>query len=203
MPGLDTYRRMLRRGAGSGNGRITIGQARKEDSDLLMECTWDRDIESREAYLFDYFHDPEPWKMRKIVPDERYPQPVDVKFIVSSYQSMDKDQVAYHLQFRPGEKLRFEEGDEYYYYETDYRGKYDAQYPVGMYAVIPNDDGEYEKWIICMKEKGNQFIKYLILPVNYYFHWVEDNGGKRVLRKMLGTTRSQNSYNSGYENCSL
>lgn len=196
MPSFESYKLMLTHGntAGDGKGCATIGEVLKSNSDMIMEETWDRDLASRKAYLFDYFHDPEPWKMRNIVPDDRYPKPTDVKFIINTYQSMDKDQVAYHLQFRPSEKLSFNDDDEYYYYETDYRDKYDAQYPIGMYIIIPNDCGEYEKWIICAKEKGNQFIKYLILPCNYYFHWVEDNGSERILRKMCGITRSQNSY---------
>lgn len=55
----------------------------------------------------------------------------------------------------------------------------------------------YHKWIICARQIGNQFQKYLILPANYRFSWVETNGNKRVIRRVWGATRSQNSYNSG------
>ena len=57
---------------------------------------------------------------------------IDAKFIVSSYGSIDKDQVAYHLMFRSSQPIEFEPNDELYYYETDYRKRYDMRFPVGL-----------------------------------------------------------------------
>jgi hypothetical protein len=122
---------------------------------------------------------------------------IDAKFIVKSYQSLDKDRVEYYLQFRPSQKIEFDEGDELYYFETDYRRKYGNEFPIGMMCDIPDDNGIYHKWLICEKEIANQFPKYLVLPVNYYLTWVERNGQDRVLREMWCVLRSQQSYTIG------
>ena len=61
------------------------------------------------------------------------------------------------------------------------------------YVPIIDENGVYHKWIICARQIGNQFQKYLILPANYRFSWVETDGNKRVIRRVWGATRSQNS----------
>ena len=35
----------------------TIGQQVKEESDWLMEQSWDGDVASKVCYIYDYFHD--------------------------------------------------------------------------------------------------------------------------------------------------
>ena len=66
-----------------------------------------------------------------------------------------------------------------------------------MYLDIPDEKGVYRKWLIVKREVGNQFIKYLVLPCNYEFMWIERNKQERIKRKMWCVLRSQNSYNSG------
>ena len=122
---------------------------------------------------------------------------IDAKFIIKTYQSMDKDQVEYYLQFKPSQKTEFSEGDELYYFETDYRKKYQNDDFIGMFIDIPDDKGIYRKWIICKKEIANQFVKFLILPVNYQLMWIEPKGQEKIKRKMWCVLRNQNSYNSG------
>ena len=194
MPSFTTARRIA---STKNNGAKTLGQIYKEDSDFLMEETWDSDLQSKVCYIYDYYHDDKPWLAEDITHENTTKTRIDAKFIVTKYSSIDKDQVEYHLQFRPSQPVRFTEGDELYYYETDYKQRYSTQFPIGLFVDIPDEKNVYRKWLIVAKEEGNQFLKYLILPCNYYFHWIEENGNQRIKRKMWAVKRNQNSYNSG------
>lgn len=180
------------------NNAITIGQIHKQNSDFAMEYTWDNDIQSKVCYIYDYFHDDQPELNKHMTYEEDTKKTkIDAKFIITSYGSMDKDQVAYHLQFKPSEKIEFDEEDELYYFEKEYRKKYSTIYPTSMYIDIPDEKGVYCKWLICDFEEGNQFTKYLILPCDYRFQWISIEDGIRVKRQVWGCTRSMNSYTAG------
>ena len=194
MPSLSTARRIA---SVKNNGAKTIGQIYKEQSDFLMEETFWNDPQSKVCYIYDYFHDDKPWLAEDITHENTTKTKIDAKFIVKTYQSIDKDQVEYYLQFKPSQKTEFSEGDELYYFETDYRKKYHNDDLIGMFIDIPDDKGIYRKWIICKKEIANQFVKFLILPVNYQLMWVETKGQEKIKRKMWCVLRNQNSYNSG------
>ena len=130
MPSLQTARRVAN---AKNNGAKTIGQIYKEQSDELMELTWDNDIQSKVCYIYDYFHDDQPDKNVGMTYENTTKTKIDAKFIVKTYQSIDKDQVEYYIQFRPSQKVWFEESDELYYFETDYRQKYGIQdFPIGL-----------------------------------------------------------------------
>lgn len=153
------------------------------------------DIQSKVCYIYDYFHDDQPDKNVGMTYEYTTKTKIDAKFIVKSYQSIDKDQVEYYIQFRPSQKVWFEESDELYYFETDYRQKYGIQdFPIGMMIDIPDDTGLYRKWLICSKEPANQFVKYLVLPCDYFLTWVERDGQRKIERSMWCVQRQQNSY---------
>lgn len=194
MPSLQTARRVAN---AKNNGAKTIGQIYKEQSDWAMEQTWWNDPQSKVAYIYDYFHDDQPEIKDHMTYENTTKTRIDIKFIVKSYQSMDKDQVDYYIQFRPDEKFDFTEKDELYYYEKDFHKKYGADYPIGMMIDIPDDRGIYHKWLICRDEPANQFPKFLILPLNYRLYWIEQNGDKRYKRNMWCAIRMQSSYTSG------
>ena len=202
MPSLQTARRVAN---AKNNGAKTIGQIYKEQSDWAMEQTFENDITSKTCYIYDYFHDDfftdEHGITRSLAEGMTYENTnktkIDVKFIVKSYQSMDKDQVEYYLMFRPSQPVRFNEGDDLYYYETDFRKRYSATFPIGLWVDLPDDRGIYHKWLICRNEPANQFPKYLILPANYELMWVEKNNEKRIKRRMWCVLRQQMSYTSG------
>lgn len=177
----------------SGKSKLTLEDKLKNKSDQIMEATWDNDIQSKQAYIYDYFHDDQPEKKNNMTYDDTSKTPIDVKFIIKSYQSVDKDQVEFYLQFKPSQKFNFEQDDELYYFETDYRRKYKVEFPIGLYVDIPNSRGIYEKWIIVDQEYSNQFQKFLILPCDYQLTWVEKRGQDRVKRKMWAVLRNQNS----------
>ena len=194
MPSLSTARRIA---SMKNNGAKTIGQIRKEESDFLMEQTWDGDLQSKTCYIYDFYHDDKPWLAEDITHENTTKTKIDAKFIVTKYSSIDKDQVEYHLQFKPSQPVRFTEDDELYYYETDYKKRYSTQFPIGLFVDIPDEKNVYRKWLIVAKEEGNQFLKYSVLPCDYYLHWIEVNGTERIKRKMWCVSRAMNSYTSG------
>lgn len=174
-----------------------VGEWHKYNSDFAMEQTWDNDIQSKICYIYDYAHDDQPDKNKYITHDETTKKEINAKFIITSYGSIDKDQVAYHIMFKPSEKIDFNEDDDMYYYETDYRKKYNMTYPVGQYIDIPDEKGIYVKWLIVDYEEGNQFTKYVVLPCDYRLEWIDIENNKRIKRRMWCCTRSTNSYTSG------
>ena len=194
MPSLQTARRVAN---AKNNGAKTIGQIYKEQSDELMEWTWDNDIQSKVCYIYDYFHDDQPDKNVGMTYENTTKTKIDAKFIIKSYQSMDKDQVEYYLQFKPSQQTEFVEGDDLYYFETDYIKRYGSEDFVGHFVDIPDDKGIYHKWLICRKEPANQFVKYLILPCSYQLKWIEKDGQNRYKRSMWCVLRQQSSYTIG------
>lgn len=194
MPSLNTIRQI---NSIKTNNANTIGKIHKENSDFTMEQTWDNDIQSKVAYIYDYYHDDQKEKSKYITHINTTKKKIDIKFIISSYGSIDKDQVAYHIMFKPSEKIDFNDNDDMYYYETDYRQRFDMTYPIGLYIDIPDEKGIYCKWLICDYEEGNQFTKYVVLPCDHRLQWISINKGKRYKHQMWCCTRSANSYTSG------
>lgn len=155
------------------------------------------DIQSKVAYIYDFFHDDQPRLAEGMTYENTTKTRIDIKFIVKSYQSMDKDQVDYYVQFKPSQSVRFTEDDELYYFETDYKSTYGNTFPVGCYLDLPDDRNVYHKWLICREEKANQFPKYLVLPCDYELCWIEVNGKDRIKRRMWSVLRMQSSYTIG------
>lgn len=194
MPSLMTAKRIS---SVKTSGAKNIGQIHKENSDFFMEETWDNDIQSKICYIYDFYHDDQPDRKDHMTYENTTKHRIDAKFIVSKHQSIDKDQVEYHLQFRPSQPVEFDERNPLFYFQENYHDRYGIEFPVGMYCDIPDEKGIYRKWIIVQKEDGNQFIKYLILPCDYRLCWVEKRGHQRIKRKMWGTQRIQLSYTIG------
>lgn len=194
----DFYRRKMKINSSStGKNYLTLGEQLKQDSDNLMELTWDNDVASKVCYIYDYYHDDQPDKKDHMTYTNTTKTRIDAKFLVKSYQSLDKDQIDYYLQFKPSQKFDFEPSDELYYFETDYRNRYGNPDFIGLYVDIPDDRGIYRKWMICAYEIANQFPKFIVLPINYELQWIEQSGHQRVKRRMWCVLKSQNSYNSG------
>jgi len=190
VPSFETYKRIHSQlGA-------TVGQVHKANSDLGMELTWDNDIQSRICYLYDFFHDDQPELNEAMTYNETTKTKIDAKFIVSKYTSMGKDWAEYYLQFKPTQKVKFDSNDELYYFETDYKNRYSTSFPIGLYVDVPDDRGTYHKWMIVDKEKDNQFLKYSILPCEYYLSWIEQNGFNSIKRKMWSVLIMQNSFDT-------
>lgn len=166
---LQSYKKRL---ASQG---YSAGQVRRTNSDMILLNSWDNDIQSKKCFIYDYYHDKEGEKT-----------PVDAKYIVSQYGSLSKDQVEYHILFKPKSGCILD-------YYKEYQEKYNARYPIGLYIDIPDADGVYQKWLICSSDNEQQFVKHSILPCNYEFKWIHD--GEKY--SMWGVARMRNSYNSG------
>lgn len=168
-----------------------VGKTHLKQADMIMERTWNLDPQTKDCYIYDYFHDDpsQANKNRNIIIDDRTTNKtaISCKYVVIQYGSLSKDQVEYHLQFKPSQECVLD------YYKQQYENVYDMEYPIGMYIDIPDEKGVYRKWLICSRDRDLQFISYSILPCNYYFYWTKNN----VKYKMWGIARLRNSYNSG------
>ena len=171
-------------------GFSTIGEVHKNQSDLIMEATWWNDISSQVAYLYDYYHDDNISKlddMQSIGDQKKIP--IDIKFIMSSTQTYDKDPVSVHIQLRPSQKCNVN------YYEEFFSSRYDAHFPCGLYIDIKDSTGKYNRWLIVGEANthDNQFPTYDVLRCNKVIQYIYD--GKKY--QVPGVLRSQSSYNSG------
>lgn len=184
MPTLEQYRKNLH---GCYNG-----EARKYNADQITEATWYNDLATRTCYFFDQLHDPQPLQLNDLTPDESVQVPIDVKYIVYSSQTYAKDAITYHIQFKPSE-----DGKDSLvpYYKTLFKERYDATFPCGLYVLIPDNHGVYNKWLVVDTANFNdpQFSTYEVLRCDKVFQWIYKN--KKY--QMCGVLRSQSSYNSG------
>lgn len=194
MPSLQTARRIAH---AKNNGAKTIGQIYKEQSDFLMESTWDNDEQSKLCYIYDWKHDDSPNMNIGMTYENTTKTPIDAKILVSKYGSIDKDSPTLQCQFKPSQKEYFTEADELFYME-EYRQKYHLDdIFVGMYLDVPDKKKVYHKHLICMKDVEQNFQKYFLLPCDYLLQWIQTKADKRYKRNMWCVLKSQSSYNSG------
>lgn len=191
MPSLSKLKKLYDK---RDNQAMTLGEIRRGKSNLIIESTWEGDPQSRKAYIYDYFHDSEADLTYKLNPQEDSKKtPIPIKFIVHSYNSDGKDQVSYHIQFKPSYICSVD------YYEKSYEKRYGAQFPIGLYIDIPDGKGLYRRWLIV--EDGSRynlsFDKYCVYPTNYLLRWIDDSNGSRIYRHMWAVERMRNSYNAG------
>lgn len=158
----------------NGKGK-TLGEVRKNESDRIMNAMFQGDVGYRKVYILD--------------PEQGWHY-TDAKFSKHAASSIAKDSVDSYLQFRPKE-----------------------HHPIGTYVFIP-DDTDFELgdmpedpiaptsdvsklWMICDVTSSNQFVKYLVLKINYNFKWVHGSAHKRTVLNCWGCARNANSYTSG------
>ena len=90
------------------HGNRTLGQARKDQSDAIIESTWDGDIASRVAWIYDMYHDPDPRKLRGLDPEHDHGKiPLDIKFVKHTSQTLNKDMISYHLMMEMQYRIQF------------------------------------------------------------------------------------------------
>ena len=182
MPSMETYKKLH-----SG----TIGQEHKRLSDAIMDTTWWTDINSRIGYLYDYYHDDYRTQLNNLdSPNDPNKIPIDIKFLMNTSQTYGNDQATFHLQLRPGQKCNVD------YYNEFFQQRYNATFPIGLYIDIPDEQGEYNRWLVVDKANYNvtQFPTFEVLRCDYILNYIDDNRKKRKIAVVL---QSQNSYNSG------
>jgi hypothetical protein len=143
-------------------------------SNAVIEHTWMNDPNYRQVYVVRVNHGlPE-------VTDEH--ELVDVKFNVDTYQKVESNEPAYHLQFRHGSE------------------KQNPDICIGSYVYIADEDGVWKWWMITSLDERPQFRQYTINECNWTFGWVVD--GKiyqhlGILRQGSSTREvDENSYTS-------
>ena len=173
----ETYSKYL------GNRGGNLSEVRKSDSIMIMNATFRDSPGYKRVYILD---SADGWIW------------TDAKYSQHSRQSIKSDDVDYYLQFRPNE-----------------------HHSVGTYVFIPNDTstevGFYDEetndpfndknfqdifdngklWMIVDRNNSNQFVRYMVLPVNHEFKWIAYYNGTRKIMSCYGITRSANSYTSG------
>ena len=183
MPSFETFKKM--------NGGLTVGQNHKADSDMIMEATWDNDIDTRIAYFYDFDHDDHITQLNDLHPEQDEKKiPISIKFIAHTKQTLAKDFISYHLQFKPSQSE-----DVIPYYKEKFKERYGATFPIGLFVDLPDNKGRYNRWLVVSQADYNdvQFSDFELLRCDYVFQWVID--GKKM--QMAGVLRSQSSYNSG------
>lgn len=186
MPSLDLYKKI--------NNSKTIGQAHKKQSDMIMESTWDTDIDSRIGWFYDQEHDDQFELGNNLNPERsRSKIPIEIKLFEMEYNSLAKDEVAYHLMFKPSYQPNVP------YYDEKFVKTYNAHFPIGLYFDAADSKGIYHRWLVVgqYREYSNQFPTYLVLPCDFCLKWIYQN------KKMSSWSvlRSQSSYNKYYVNC--
>lgn len=107
---------------------------------------------------------------------------IEIQYQYSQVYTLNKDQVEYLAQFRPG-----------YHPEKKFM-EADGIERLGFYLEIPDKNtGVNEMWLILGKNDKNNFIRYNILKCNWTFKWIKDG----YIYSCLGVIRNRNNYNSG------
>lgn len=184
MPSFDLYKKML--------GNQNVGQSSKAQSDEVMEATWYNDMDAKTAYFYSQKYDDE-----FEINDDLHPEksstkiPVEVKLFEMEYNSLSKDEVAWHLIFKPS----FDYREVIRYYDEDFARPLNSVFPIGMYCDYPDSKGIYHRWLVVGQYRyhGNQFPSFLVLPADYKLQWIFE----RKKYECWSALRSQNSYNSG------
>lgn len=169
------------------SGRATTtGAAHTYESQNIIEASWYDDPASCVGYLYAWEFDDEQDKNIGLHPEKSKTKiPVDVKFLVNSYQSLDKDNVDYRIMFRPSYQCNVP------YYDKLFAKKCGAEWPVGLFIDLPDDEGIYRRWLIVAgaNTDNRDFPNWSVLFCDYDFKWVYK--GKR--QHLWGVGRSQNS----------
>lgn len=152
----------------------TVSDAVRTQNDEVMDKTFSNDLGYRKCRLFS----------RTMELLEPY---IEIKYQYSQVYTINKDQVEYLAQFRPG-----------YHPEKKFMDA-DGVERFGFYLEIPDKNtGIKEMWIILGKNDKNSNIRYNILKCNWTFRWIKDG----IIHSCLGVLRNRNNYNSGIDMCS-
>ena len=181
----DTFKRL------HGIGDVhTTGQRHFRESQDIIEATWYNDPASTVGWFYDYTHDDEPDKNKGLHPEQSKTKiPIEIKYILSSYRTLSKDEVDSRIMFKPSYRCNV------LYYKELFEKPTDSVFPVGMYCDIKDEKGSWNRWLVVATASANNhdFPTWSILPCGHKFQWVFD--GKK--QEMWGVERSQSSYTSG------
>lgn len=147
------------------------GQAKRNNSQKIMDVSWKRDTATRPVYV--------KWVNSGLPSVNDDDEVLYAKYNVKTYHNITGDAVAYLLQFRL----------------DDMKNRKDIR--VGSYVQIYNEMDEPEWWLIVHYDDRPQFRQFSILKCTWTYKWVSTVDGRRKVYECLGAPRKQNSYNSG------
>jgi len=159
-----------------------LSQARRNQSDMIMNATFTGDTGYKRVYILD---------------PERGWHYEDAKYSKHATVSILKDAVDYYLQFRP--KVHYPIG--VYVFIPD-----DVSDDIGFKEFEPIDPFQDEGfdmnklWMIVNKNDDAQFVRYNVLKCNWDFRWICKVHGKMELMHVYSASRNANSYTSGVWN---
>lgn len=174
----------------------TTGQRHSYEAQDIIEHTWNDDAASMVAYFYDYDHDDEKDKNTNLHPEySKTKIPVDIKYILSAYKSLNKDEVDLRIMFKPSYSCTIP------YYKEKFEDITHSVFPTGLYCDIKDEDGllgqkgVWNKWLVVATASlyNHDFPTWAILPCGYKFQWMYKGQKKEI----WGVEQSQNSYNSG------
>lgn len=174
----------------------TTGQRHSYEAQDIIEHTWNDDAASMVAYFYDYDHDDEKDKNTNLHPEySKTKIPVDIKYILSAYKSLNKDEVDLRIMFKPSYNCTIP------YYKKKFEDITHSVFPTGLYCDIKDEDGllgqkgVWNKWLVVATASlyNHDFPTWAILPCGYKFQWMYKGQKKEI----WGVEQSQNSYNSG------
>lgn len=164
----------------------TVGEVHKFESDSVMEATWYNDMDAKTAWFYDQYHDEEFDVVDDLHPEKtRSKIPVEVKLFEMEYNSLAKDEVAYHIMFKPSYKPNIP------YYDDAFAKPLGAIFPIGLYMDAADSKGIFHRWLVVgqYRHYSNQFPTYLVLPCDFKAQWIYKN--KKY--ESWAVLRSQNS----------
>ena len=179
--------RAFKQANGIGN---TTGHQHSRDARNIVEATWYDDPASMIAYFYDWAHDDQKELNTNLDPEHSKTKiPVDIKYVLSSYKSLSKDEVDLRIMFKPSYTCTIP------YYKEKFTDTVSATFPTGLFCDIKDENGIWNRWLVVDSSSlyNHDFPTWAILPCGYKFQWMYE--GKKM--EMWGVERSQNSYNSG------
>ena len=182
MPSLNSYKKIL-------GSPKTVGQEHKDKSDMVMNATWYNDLSAKTVWFYDQEHDEEFEVRDNLHPERTHKIPVEVKLFEVEYNSLAKDETAYHLQFKPGYECTIPS------YEDKFAKPLKSTFPIGLYFDSADSNGIFHRWLVVGQYRyySNQFPTFLVLPCDFKLQWIHK--GQKL--ESWGVLRSQSSYNSG------
>lgn len=169
---------------------MTNGQRHSYEAQDIIEHTWYDDPASMVAYFYDYEHDDEKDKNIDLHPEcSKTKTPIEIKYMLSSYKSLNKDEVDLRIMFKPSYRCTIP------YYKEKFIDTVSGVFPTGLYCDIKDEKGIWNRWLVVATASlyNHDFPTWAILPCGYKFQWM--NNGKKM--ELWGVEQSQNSYNSG------
>jgi len=178
---ISTYKRTM------GVGAVrTTGERHSYEAKNVIEATWYDDPASTVGWFYDYTHDDEPDKNVGLHPEQSKTKiPIDIKYILSSYRTLSKDEVDSRIMFKPSYRCNVP------YYKELFEEPTNSAFPTGLYVDLKDDQGSWNRWLVVATASANNhdFPTWSVLPCGHKFQWVFD--GKK--QEMWGVERSQSS----------